>query len=147
MSWLYIALALAIGACLSAQAGVNSQLPQWTGHPVRAALASFAVGTVALLVASLALRAPWPPPSRLAGAPWWAWSGGLLGAVVVSGTIVAAPRLGAALAVGLVVLGQLPAALFLDHCGVLGFPQHTLSLRRVLGAVLLVAGVVTIRRY
>lgn len=136
-----------MGICVSVQAGVNSRLPFWVGHPIRSALVSFAVGTAALLVASLLIRAPWPSPSRLTTAPWWTWTGGLLGAGIVAGTIVAAPRLGGATLAGLVVLGQLLCALALDHYGLFGFPTHTLTPLRALGAALLIAGVVLIRRY
>ena len=147
MIWVYIVLAMVIGMCLSIQAAVNSRLPFWIGHPIRSALASFAVGTAVLLVVSVILRAPWPSPTRLATAPWWTWTGGLLGAGIVAGTIVAAPKLGGAVLAGVVVLGQLLCALVLDHYGLFGFPKHALTPLRALGAALLVAGVVLIRRY
>ena len=49
--------------------------------------------------------------------------------------------------VGLVVAGQLVASLVLDHFGWLGFPQHTLSVPRAIGALLILAGVLLVRRY
>ncbi len=74
------------------------------------------------------------------------YAGGLLGAVYVVGVIALAPRLGALLTFALVIAGQLLASLLLDHLGLL-YPRHPVNLPRLLGALLLLAGVVLIRRY
>jgi transporter family-2 protein len=136
---LLAAFALVAGALLSVQTGVNAQLRGAVGHPALAALTSFLVGTVALALYAGSLRLPLPGGSAW-GAPWWVWTGGLLGAIYVAGAIVVAPRLGAGLFVGLVVAGQLLAALVLDHFGWLGFPVQSITPWRLAGAVLLIAG-------
>ena len=50
----YLILALAAGACLPTQAGINAHLNLWTRSPVLAAAISFAVGTMALILYALA---------------------------------------------------------------------------------------------
>lgn len=55
-------------------------------------------------------------------------------------------RLGAVALVALVLAGQLGAAVLLDHLGVLGFPRIEVTVQRLLGAVLLVAGALLIVR-
>lgn len=142
MSWLFVILAFVGGAILTVQVGVNTQLRERLDSPLLATLASFAIGTVALLAYGLTVRVPWPTTSRLAAVPWWAWTGGLLGAVYVAGTVVIAPRLGAAVFFGLVVAGQMLVALLMDHFGLIDFPERSVNLTRLLGAALLVAGVV-----
>lgn len=77
--------------------------------------------------------------------PAWVWVGGLLGAFYVTASIVAAPRLGGALFVALLVTGQMAAAMALDHFGVL-VARTPISPSRVLGALLIVAGVALIMR-
>jgi transporter family-2 protein len=77
---------------------------------------------------------------------WWQWSGGLLGAVYVVATIVLAPRLGAATLIAAVVAGQMIASVLLDQYGLVGFPVHPLSALRLLGAGLVIGGVVLIQR-
>ena len=79
---LYLLFAFVAGAMIPFQAGVNAQLAHWVQSPVRAAFISFVVGTIALLVLSVAIWRPIPSGSRLAGAPWWVWIGGLLGALM-----------------------------------------------------------------
>lgn len=139
-------LALAAGFGLTVQVGMNAALRQAFGSPSLATLANFLVGTAALVVYVALERAPWPDRSAAASAPLWAWLGGLFGAFYVVAATVVGPRLGASMLLALTVLGQLVAALAVDHFGWLGFPQHPLSVVRLAGAALLFAGVLLIAR-
>ena len=58
--WGYLAFAFAAGAMLPLQFGINAELARWVDSPLRAALVSFAVWTVVLLVAALPLLRGWP---------------------------------------------------------------------------------------
>lgn len=140
------AWALVVGAALSVQVGLNAILRAHFGHAVWAALVNFGVGTLALLAFALAVRAPLPPGAAFAQAPWWALAGGALGALYVASSTVLGPRLGVALLTALVVAGQMLAALAIDHYGWLGFQQNPVTLTRLAGAVLIVAGVVLLSR-
>lgn len=75
------------------------------------------------------------------------WAGGLLGAVYVAATIVVVPRLGAAQMLSLAVLGMMLGALAIDRFGLFGLDVRPLSLMRVVGTVLVVAGVTAITRF
>lgn len=147
MALLFVLIALAIGIVLPMQAGINAQLRIWVGHPIHAALISFSVGTLALFASASALRLPWPSVSHLGQAPWWAWLGGLLGAIYVSMAVILAPRLGAATLIGASVAGQLVGSLLLDHYGVVGYAVRPLSVERIIGVALLLVGVLLIQRF
>lgn len=136
-------LALAAGVVLVVQVGVNAMLRSGLGSPVAAALMSFLVGSAALAALLLVIRG-WPGRAQLLAVPGWAWSGGVLGAFYVVCTIIVGPKLGAAALLALVILGQLVTSLLVDHFGWLGFPQHPLTLMRLLGATLLFGGVLLI---
>jgi transporter family-2 protein len=56
------------------------------------------------------------------------------------------PRIGNATALALVVLGQGAMGLVIDHFGLLGMRTIPLTASRFAGALLLVAGVVLLRR-
>jgi transporter family-2 protein len=142
---LLVVLALAIGAGLPVQAGVNAEMARHGGRPEWAALVNFGVGFVALAGWVLATRAL-PASGTIGKAPLWAWSGGLLGAFYVSAVVFLVPRLGIALTLGLTVAGQMAGALLLDHAGALGVATRPVTGGRLLGAALLVAGVMLIRR-
>jgi len=46
--WAFFLLAFAAGFCLPTQAGINTQLNQWSQSAILAAMISFAVGTIGL---------------------------------------------------------------------------------------------------
>jgi transporter family-2 protein len=141
------ALAVLIGAGLSLQVGLNSQLRQQFGDPGLAALGNFLVGTVALLVYLTLARATWPSVDTLRGVPTTQWLGGLLGATYVAVSALLGPRLGSATLLALIIGGQLLMSLVLDHYGWVGFQTHAMNGWRLLGAALLIAGVVLIVRH
>jgi len=143
--WL-LALAVLIGAGLSVQVGLNSQLRGQLGDPALAALGNFLVGTSALLVWLIFLRVTWPSVETLRAVPPTQWMGGLLGASYVAAAALLAPRLGSAPLLVLIVGGQLLMSLVLDHYGWIGFATHEMNVWRLLGAMLLVVGMVLIVR-
>jgi len=81
-----------------------------------------------------------------AGTPWYLYVGGLCGFVVILAAAFVLPRIGAGTAVALMVLGQGAAALAMDHFGLMGLAREPVSLARVGGFALIVAGVVLLRR-
>jgi transporter family-2 protein len=91
------------------------------------------------------LRDPWPAGAALARSNWWAWSGGFFGAIYIAVSILLLPRLGAATVVALIVMGQMLGSVAFDHYGWMGLPEHPADWQRILGALLLVGGVVLIR--
>ncbi len=146
--WAYLAMAMAAGACLPLQVGVNSALARGLENPVSAALMSFAVGTCALFAYVLAMRYPIPGLARAAAMPWWIWiGGGFLGAYFVSSAIFLAPRVGATVLFMTIITGQLLVAVFLEHKGFMGFPERPVGLGRLAGIALMVAGVYLTRRF
>jgi transporter family-2 protein len=143
--WVYLLLAFAAGAVLPFQAGINAELADWVHSPVRAAFVSFIVGTILLLVASAFVFKPLPSWERLGHAPWWVWIGGALGVIYVVGSIVSAPKLGAASLIALVVAGQGVASVVVDHFGWVGFAPKHVTVGRILGIALVGAGVLLVR--
>lgn len=78
--------------------------------------------------------------------PWWAWSGGVFGALFIGLATVLVPQLGAAAFIALLVAGQMLASIAFDHFGWMGLAQRPLDGSRLIGVALLVGGVVLIRR-
>jgi transporter family-2 protein len=134
------------GAGVAAQAVINARLRLILGAPLWAAATQFTVGLALILLAALATRQSAPVTEGLARAPWWIWLGGFFGASFIVISIVLTPRLGAALMLASVIVGQLSAALLIDHFGWFGATVIRMSPTRLLGAVLLVFGVVLLRR-
>lgn len=145
----WIAFALLAGAGLPVQGAVNALLRADLGAP-------FAVGTVSFLTATLAMAAvqlfiatikgvPKIEGSGIARMPWWGWLGGFAGATYVTTVFTAIPVIGAAAAIGLTVVGQQIASVFVDRYGWLRLPKRPVFGVRLAGVALLLTGVALIQ--
>jgi len=140
-----ILLVFVAGAMVAIQAPTNAILAKAGGSPILAALISFMVGTVALF-ATWILTPNRPGTAAFAGLPWYAWIGGLYGAVFVAVAAYAAPKIGVASLITIGIAGQIAMALWLDHVGAMGLTREPINSGRLIGALLVVAGVVLVRR-
>jgi len=137
-----------IGCMIPLQALINNTLRVSVGSgAVFAAFMNFVVGTVVLAAVCMASGEKWSSVSgvfRLATVAPWQLTGGLLGAVFVFGTTLLAPRIGVATMLSLIIAGQILASLMFDRIGILGLVERELTAPRVIGAVLIVAGVLLV---
>jgi transporter family-2 protein len=145
--YFYIVLAVLAGAMMPTQAAINNKLAVVVESPILAALFSFFVGTIGILVYAIASGTPLTNLVSIRDAPPIAWIGGLLGAFFVTATVVLVPRLGVAMTFSLIIAGQMMVTLVIDHFGLLGVPVKEVSLARIAGIALITAGVVLIRRF
>jgi transporter family-2 protein len=134
------------GAATALQAPTNAKMMGAVGSPVNAAFVSFAVGTAALGILAVILQVR-PDMAASRTLPWYAWIGGLYGAIFVVAAAWGVPRLGVATTIILMVAGQLLLSVVLDHFGVMGMPKQPISLGRVAGIGLVIAGVLMVRRF
>jgi len=141
-------LGMLAGAFIAIQAPINSQLARGLGLPVAAAAFSFLSGAIVLGVTTLlvtrtqGIALDWKAP-----APWLFVAGGVLGGAYVTISTLLIPRIGAAALMAFLVAGQLLAGMVLDRVGFLGMAVREISLGRVAGALLLLAGALMIRFY
>ncbi|MFN3856118.1 MAG: DMT family transporter [Caulobacter sp.] len=143
---LFAVAACVFGGMLTAmQAPTNAMLARPLNSPVNAAFASFAVGTLVLLVAIMALRVR-PDFGATAAMPWYAWMGGAYGAVFVVAAAFSAPRLGVATTITLMVGGQLLMSVILDHFGAFGIEPRPINWSKLAGLALVLGGVLLVRR-
>ncbi|HXJ35295.1 MAG TPA: DMT family transporter [Candidatus Eisenbacteria bacterium] len=134
--------AVTAGAAAAFQAAANAGLASRIG--LGAALvvntSIVLVGTLILYVAAGRSGTFFP-----SDAPWSLYIGGLCGFVLLLSLAFVFPKIGAAVAIALVVLGQGAAALAIDHFGLLGMPTEPITLARVAGMLLVGAGLVLVR--
>ena len=127
-----------VGALIALQPPVNSELGKRT-TVVAAAFISTGISAIVLGAIALALgeagqvrRVPHIPPLYL--------TGGLMGAVLVSVSLVTVRTLGAGGVVAATVSGQVVVSAILDRFGLLGLDRIGLTPARLLGFALLLAG-------
>jgi transporter family-2 protein len=143
---LWSLLGIVSGGFIALQAPINAALGRALGQSVAAAAASFVAGSVALVAISWALAQAQGTSIAWRVPPFWMLvGGGLLGAAYVTSVIVLTPKLGAAAMMALIVAGQLLAGMALDHMGAFELAVREVSLGRVAGAILLLAGALLIR--
>src|SRR3712207_648725 len=141
-----VLLAIAAGVSIVVQQVLNSNLRTALNSAAWSGFISYFVGVVCMALLAAALRDPVPSVSVAARIPWWAWSGGLFGAIFIGLAILLVPQLGAATFIALLVTGQMLASVTIDHFGLLGLTRRAIDLPRLIGVALLVGGVVLIRR-
>lgn len=136
-------VALAVGAIIPVQTAANSRLRLSVGgRPLVSALISFSVALACSVLATTVLQGnPLPQFAPGAQTSWWIWLGGFFGVCFVMGNILLFPKLGAVQTVVLPILGQVVMGLIIDQFGLFGSPQLKVSLARVLGAAVVVAGI------
>lgn len=143
---IWILIAFIAGTVLPIQGGLNARLGKAAGNPEIAALISFVVGTAALLIYLLLTR-PTISWDGLRQTSVLTWTGGILGAFYVTIMVLAYPRLGPGVTFGLVVAGQLSVSIFLEHFNLLVASQQPVNWYRIAGMVLVVGGVILIRKF
>jgi len=116
------------------QPSINARLAQKIGI-LESACISFAVGTlVLLLVVFISGRGSL---KGIYSATWWELTGGILGALFVSLTILVVPRIGTAATMAAIIAAQLTTGLVLDHFGLFGFKVFPFDLKRLMGLAFL----------
>jgi transporter family-2 protein len=136
-----LVLAALGGSAITVQAGLNAQVGRMLGHPLWATLVSLTVSIISIVPLLVLFRVTPPNLSSLDSAPWWVWIGGALGAFFITVALITAPELGAVVFVSAVVMGQTIASILLDQFAIAGFPSRPVTVWRVVGALLVVIGV------
>lgn len=137
-------LMVAAGVIIAVQAPINAALGRGLGSPFAAATVSFGVGFVLLLLLSL-FTGDARAIAALPSVPLWLLVGGAMGAFFVFSALWSVPLLGVLTVTGLGVLGQIGAALVLDHYGAFGLPVREISPTRLLSGAMLIGGVILSR--
>jgi bacterial/archaeal transporter family-2 protein len=141
---LAVILMAIVGGLIALQPAVNAGLGKATGN-IGAALVSFAIGT-ALLAVIVLIAGQAGGLANTFDVRWYYLLGGILGAAYVFTALVTVGSIGAGGVAAATITGQLTAGIALDRLGVLGLEETPITLERVIGVVLLLAGTFLIVR-
>jgi transporter family-2 protein len=139
------AFAVLAGIATAFQPPINATFASHSTSRLHGGWINFVVGAIVMTLVCLVMRTPLPAAAKLGAAPWWAYLGGVLGAFFVTTAVFVMPKLGAVNYLVLLILGQMVANTMIDHFGLLGIAQQTLTWGRVLGLVLIAAGVACVK--
>jgi len=137
---IYALVMLVAGLGIPIMAALNGGLGAKLASPALAATILFSVG---LAVAVIYLLSTEGIPTKLyiPSTPWYFYLGGFFVMFYILSITWIAPHFGISNAVSFVLLGQLVAMSIIDHYGLLGATQYTLSFQRVIGLILMAVGV------
>jgi bacterial/archaeal transporter family-2 protein len=130
---------LMVGGLLALQGAANVQLATAMGSPFGASTLQLGIGAL-LLLALAALGGSLGAFGLLDQAEPWALAGGVGSAVYITAGILLFPRLGALVAVGLFIAGQMLASVLLDGFGWLGVATEPPEFATFAGAAAVVLG-------
>lgn len=94
-----------------------------------------ALATLLVLIVGLSSLRP------TTGLPWYAYTSGLLGLIIVGSIGFVVPRLGAAKGFTLILASQFLLAALIDHFGWFGAVERPITLSRAAGLATVLAGV------
>ena len=138
-----IALMLIIGFVLTLHLAMNSQVGAILKNPRMGNAIFWVIGGVTAVLIGLT---DWDPTvfARLKEVPLWLLTAGIMGGALVFGIAWTMPRLGAGTAFVLMIAGQVISGMIFSHFGLFGSPVEPISMAKLGGALLLVAGAATV---
>ena len=127
-----------VGLLVAFQPPVNARLADQLGG-LRAALTQSSIGLVALVLVT-ACSLPFANGGTGGDLPWWAFSGGLLGAFYVVSTLASVPAIGAGGVAAASIAGGLAFGAAADFFGMFGLETVDFTASRAVGFALIAGG-------
>ena len=136
---------LIAGLGIPVMAALSGGLGAKLHSPALASVILISVGLI-MAVAYLVVSEGIPAKLYAPNIPWYFYFGGFFFVFYILAITWISPIYGVANAVSFVLLGQLIAMTVIDHFGLMGAPQFTLSYQRAIGLVFMAIGVFMVVR-
>ena len=131
-------VAAVAGVAMAAQAQLMGHLDRSVGT-IESVFLTYGSGAVVIGLIMLAMRGGNLGEWHIA--PWYAYSAGLLGLVIVGCIGYATPRLGLAVTLTIAVATQFTMAAIVHHFGLLGADQQPMDVSKLSGMAAILLGV------
>lgn len=131
-----ILIAVVAGVAIALQGQFMGSIDRTTGT-LTSVFITYGIGGIIAVTIWLAGRGSLENVRQV---PWYAWSSGALGVVIVGALGYTAPRLGLSQTIIVAVASQLVAAVIIDHFGLFAGAQRSLDLARIAGVGLTILG-------
>ncbi|WP_342440669.1 DMT family transporter [Lysinibacillus sp. FSL K6-0075] len=145
--WIWRIVGILAGMLLAIQIAINGQLGKVLHSASHAALVSFFVGTITLIIivglmdrSYTNIKEPFKH-----SAPWWIWIGGILGGSYVLINVFLVNQIGNGQTVVLVLFGQITGSLLVEQFGLFNSIKNRMEPLQIIGLMVMIAGVFLIR--
>ena len=140
--WVYL-----VGLLGGAAVGIQSPIAGSMGQRVGGTASSFIVHLSGAVFSGVLLLVYGGENIRgWSSLPWYMLGAGCFGLILYQSINITFPRLGSAMMVTLIIIGQLLVGMVIDHFGWLGAQVHPISAARLAGVGLLLLGAYFIAR-
>ncbi len=133
------------------QTGSNAELNKRLHNTPLASVVGEVVGLFTLLLVYVVWVAftkhGWAGAQQWRSIPWWSWLGGAMSAVYTIAIFLIAPKTSAGVFIVISVTTATLTSIAMDQFALMGYPQHTAGPGRLLGAALMVAGLICIAKF
>lgn len=137
-------LMVVAGGFIALQSPINSGLGKVVGA-LQGAFVSFLIGTLVLFAAAAVARGGLARIGHAGDVSSWIYlTGGVLGAGYVTCALLSVRTLGTGGVIATTIAGELAVAVLIDQFGWFGVDKQPIDAARVLGIVLLAAGVLLV---
>ncbi len=133
-----------VGIGIAIQVAANSSLGIRSASPSFSVLMSFLTGLVLVFIYFF-IEADWGRNVDMSGvksAPWWAWTGGVLGAIYVTVITIFSQHIGVASMTAVIFSAQMITASVIDTYGWLDMSERPFTALRGGGLALLLVGTI-----
>lgn len=142
--WIIYMVMLIAGIGIPIMASINAGLGKHLASPSKAAFVLFCVGLISVTIALIPKGIPTFQQFR--NVPVYYFLGGVFVAFYILSMTWAVPKIGVSTAVFFVLVGQIMAAILMEHFGLLGNAQVPIDIRRPIGLIFIVLGVYLARK-
>ena len=139
-----IILAICIGMCVCMQPVFTNNISKATGT-FEAAFVS--ISTTFILITCIVFIFGKGDLTKIVEVPKYFYFAGAMGIVVVVGSIFTIRILGPAMSISIVIAAQIGMSVILEHFGLFGVEQVSISMTRILGILLMIGGIIFIKGF
>lgn len=141
-----ILLSISVGIMVVIQGGINSRLGVLLDNSLLATSTALLMSAGFTSIAVLLTVRQFPSTDQLKMVPAYMWfTGGVLSFIAVSLFYYVIPRLGISTAVTFGLAGQIIFAAIAGHFGWFGMVLEPISIKRIVGIIIMITGVVLIK--
>lgn len=147
--WFWRVVGMMAGMLMAIQIAINGQLGKVLHSSTHAALISFFVGSITLIMIVGVIDRSYTnikEPIKQS-APWWVWLGGVLGGSYVLINVYLVDQIGNGQTVILTLFGQITGSLMVEQFGLFNSLKNRIKPIQIFGLIVMIAGVFLIRSY
>jgi len=133
------------GVCLALQAGFNTQLGTLLKKPILASIAQSISSVIFASIFILLFSKELPTFQTAKQIPWYLWFiGGLFSVTGITLYYITIPKLGISKMISFGLCGQIVLSAIAGHFGWLNLPIEPITLKKTIGILTMVAGIILI---